>query len=140
LAAIGAAAGLDLAKERDRFKARDAITAVLAPWFAARRVEDFAAAFDRAGVTWSLFRTFKEAVEQDPDLSPANPMFTTLDQPGIGTFAVPGTPFRSSLLDREPPRPAPRLGEHTDAILAEVAGLDEGEIARLHDQGIVQGP
>lgn len=140
MAAIGAAAGLDLAREGDRFRAREAITAVLAPWFAARRIEDFVAAFDRAGVTWSEFRTFKQAVDEDPDLSPANPMFTMLEQPALGTFAVPGTPFRSSLLDREPPRPAPRLGEHTDEILAEVAGLGEGEIARLHDQGIVQGP
>jgi 2-methylfumaryl-CoA isomerase len=39
-----------------------------------------------------------------------------------------------------PVRPAPRLGAHTDQILAVELGLPEGEIGRLHDQGIVAGP
>ena len=41
---------------------------------------------------------------------------------------------------REPTSPAPRLGEHTDQVLAEVLGLPDGEIARLHDGKIVAGP
>jgi 2-methylfumaryl-CoA isomerase len=38
---------------------------------------------------------------------------------------------------RGPVRPAPRLGEHTGEVLAEVLGLSAAEIGRLHDQGIV---
>jgi 2-methylfumaryl-CoA isomerase len=38
---------------------------------------------------------------------------------------------------RRPVAPAPRLGQHTDEVLSEVLGLAAGEIARLHDQGIV---
>jgi 2-methylfumaryl-CoA isomerase len=41
---------------------------------------------------------------------------------------------------RLPPRPAPLLGEHTDAVLAEVLGLASAEIGRLHDAGVVAGP
>ncbi|MFM2130766.1 MAG: hypothetical protein RL477_2312, partial [Pseudomonadota bacterium] len=37
-------------------------------------------------------------------------------------------------------RPAPVLGADTDRVLAEVLGLPEGEIGRLHDAGIVAGP
>ncbi len=37
-------------------------------------------------------------------------------------------------------RRAPALGEHTDEILAEVLGMGEGEIGRLHDEGTVAGP
>jgi 2-methylfumaryl-CoA isomerase len=37
-------------------------------------------------------------------------------------------------------RPAPRLGAHTDEILAHELGLAEGEIARLYDDGLVAGP
>jgi len=38
---------------------------------------------------------------------------------------------------RRPVRPAPRLGQHTDEVLAEVLGLPSAEIGRLHDQGVV---
>jgi 2-methylfumaryl-CoA isomerase len=38
-----------------------------------------------------------------------------------------------------PPLRAPRLGEHTDAILAEL-GLSPAEVGRLHDIGVVAGP
>lgn len=132
--------GLDLAREGDRFRARKEITAVLAPWFRARRVADFAHSFDEHGVTWSEFRSFAQAVAEDPDLSTENPMLALLDQPGIGRYPVPGSPFAFGALPREPPRRAPLLGEHTDEILSEVVGLGGAEIARLHDAGVVAGP
>jgi 2-methylfumaryl-CoA isomerase len=132
--------GESLADEGARFRHRAAITAVLAPFFAARRVEDFAAEFDRAGLTWSEFRSFARAVREDPDLSPANPIFTDLDQPGLGRFPVPGSPFAFGAVARETPARAPELGEHTEEVLAEVAGLSSGQIGRLFDQGVVVGP
>ncbi len=45
---------------------------------------DFDTAFNEAGLTWSEFRTVREAVETDADLSPDNPMFADVMQPGIG--------------------------------------------------------
>lgn len=132
--------GEELADEGARFRHRAAITTILSPFFAAHRVEDFARAFDKAGVTWSQFRSFAQAVQQDPDLSAENPMFTNLFQPGLGTFAVPGSPFAFSAQSRQRPVPAPALGEHTEEILADVAGLPSGEIARLFDAGVVSGP
>jgi 2-methylfumaryl-CoA isomerase len=36
-------------------------------------------------------------------------------------------------------RPAPRLGQHTNEILAEIPGLSSGEIGRYHDAGIIPG-
>jgi 2-methylfumaryl-CoA isomerase len=40
---------------------------------------------------------------------------------------------------RGPVKPAPKLGEHTDEVLAEVLGLSGAEIAGLHDRGVVAG-
>ncbi len=140
IAALETALGRSLADEGARWQARKAITAVLEPWFAARRVADFAELFDRAGVTWSVFRSFAEALRDDPDLSPENPMFSEVEQPGIGRYPVPGTPFDFSAAPREAAAPAPELGAHTEEILADVAGLPAGEIGRLFDAGVVAGP
>jgi 2-methylfumaryl-CoA isomerase len=132
--------GLDFKQEGHRFLARREITALLAPWFAVRHVEDFGPAFDAAGVTWSIFRSFGEALAQDPDLSVAHPMFEMVEQPGIGTFLTPGTPFESSVFERQPPVRASVLGEHTEAILAAELGLPDAEITRLYADGVVAGP
>jgi 2-methylfumaryl-CoA isomerase len=132
--------GRDFAEEGDRWAARAEITGVLRPWFAARTVDQIAPLFDEAGLTWSEFRSFARAVEEDPDLSPENPVFAELHQPGIGRYPVPGTPLSFSALDRAPPVPAPVLGQHTEEVLAEVAGMDSGEIGRLFDAGVVKGP
>ena len=95
--------------------------------------------FDAAKLTWSEFRTVKEAVMQDPDLSLDYPLFTELMQAGIGRFPVPGHAAAFSALDRDPPKAAPVLGANTEEILSEVTGLDDTEIARLFDQGVVGG-
>jgi 2-methylfumaryl-CoA isomerase len=137
IAALQAQLGTDLAQEGNRWHARAAITALFAPWFAARPLAEIAPLFDAANLTWSVFRSFAGAVRQDPDLSPDNPMFAALTQPGIGTYPVPGSPVTSTAHVRVTPSPAPRLGEHSEAILSDILGLPSGTIARLVDQKIV---
>jgi 2-methylfumaryl-CoA isomerase len=137
MAAVETRLGESLADEGARWRHRDAITAILKPWFAARKVDDFARMFDEAGVTWSIFRDFATALAEDPDLSLANPMFSRLEQPGVGAYRVPGTPMAFTGEAREAPVRAPVLGEHTEEILGDVAGLPDTEIAALFDAGIV---
>ena len=132
--------GVDLREEGARWKLRGEITKVLEPWFAARSVADFEDAFNAAGLTWSVFRSFAEALAKDPDLTSENPLFSELDQPGIGRYLVPGSPLCFSSLDRQEPKVAPRLGEHTEEVLADVARLPHNEIASLFDSGIASDP
>ncbi|MFK7869343.1 MAG: CoA transferase [Roseobacter sp.] len=127
----------DLMDEGARWDLRHDITAILKPWFAARPSHIVAKLFDEAKLTWSEFRTVKEAVQQDDDLSLDNPMFTELTQSGLGRFPVPGHAAAFSELERLPPRAAPLLGEHTEEVLSEVTGLDDTEIAKLFDAGVV---
>jgi 2-methylfumaryl-CoA isomerase len=140
MAGIAARLGVDLRREGDRWQARAEITAALAPWFATRRLEEVAPLFDRAGLTWSVFRSFAGAAAEDPDLSADNPMFATVDQPGIGQLLMPGHPAVFGDAGRLPPAPAPLLGADSETVLAEVLGLPSGEIGRLMDAGIVAGP
>jgi 2-methylfumaryl-CoA isomerase len=139
MAALAGQLGADLDQEGARFEHREAITAVLEPFFAARPVDEVAGLLEARKVTWSRYRTFREAIEADPDCSVDNPMFSLLDHPGIGSYLTPGNPIAFSGVERIPPTRAPSLGEDTDAILAEI-GYGDREVARLHEDGIVAGP
>jgi len=140
VSALGARLDVNLTDEGHRFEARDALAALFAPWFAARTLAEVAAAFETHRVTWGPYRTVRQAIERDPDLSTAHPMFSLLEQPGIGTYLAPASPLDFSAVPRLPAAPAPRLGEHTDEILLGVLGLSSSQVGALHDARIVAGP
>lgn len=135
--ALAARMGLDFAHEGDRFRARRELCTLLEPWVARQSLEAIARILDDCGICWDKYQTVRELVTDDPDCSPENPIFANVEQPGIGTYAVPGQPASFSGVTRNPARRAPRVGEHTDEILAEILGLDSPAIGKLHDQGIV---
>jgi 2-methylfumaryl-CoA isomerase len=78
-------------------------------------------------------------VAEDARCSEANPMFKLTDDPGIGRYLMPGSPLAFAGLDRDPPRPAPKLGQHTDEILAGLLGMSSNEIGKLHDRKLIAG-
>jgi 2-methylfumaryl-CoA isomerase len=137
---IGPMMDVDLDTEAGRYEARDAIAAVLARWCASRSLDEIRRAFAGTGVLWGEFQDFRQLVRADPRCSEANPLFAAVEQPGVGRYLMPGLPLDFSAKQRLPSRPAPRLGEDTDLVLAEVLGLSSAEIGRLHDEGIVAGP
>ncbi len=137
--ALGGRLGLNMTDEGDRFRARREIAHILEPWFHARTLAEVGRIFEKQRVTWAPYRTVREAIESDPDCSPDNPMFSMVEQPGIGTYLMLASPLDFSQAPRLPARPAPRLGEHTDEILLDILGLSEGEVGKLHDEGIVAG-
>jgi 2-methylfumaryl-CoA isomerase len=139
-AKIAEVTGYDLDTETGRFEGRDLIAGLLRPWFASRELSEIRAAFTGTGVSWGPYQTFTQLVTEDPRCSPANPMFSMLAQPGIGEYLVPGSPLEFSALGRLAPNRAPVLGEHTDQVLAELLGLTDPEIGRLHETGVVAGP
>jgi 2-methylfumaryl-CoA isomerase len=140
VAAVERELGLDFRREGDRFRARDRLNALIAPWIAARDLAEVGRVLERHGQLWGPYQTFRQMVESDPRCSTANPMFATVEQPGIGSWLVPGSPLDFTRLGRRPPKRAPRLGEHTDEILSGLLGLPDHEIARLHDAKVVAGP
>jgi 2-methylfumaryl-CoA isomerase len=133
LSLIGQLMEVDMDDEGGRYHAREAIGAVLAPWFAARTLAEVRASFDASGVLWGPYQDFGQMVREDPRCSPANPLFTEIEQPGVGPVLAPGSPLRPAL----PPQPAPRLGGDTDAVLRDVLGLSEARIAAYREAGIL---
>jgi 2-methylfumaryl-CoA isomerase len=119
-AAVEQATGHDFRGEAGRYKGRDLIRELLTPWFAERTLEEIRSAFDGTGVSWGPYQTFKQLVAEDPRCSTENPMFTQVEHP-VGTYLTPASPLDFSLHGRLPAVRSPRLGEHTDEILAELA-------------------
>ena len=140
IARLGRQLGLDLALEGNRFRARAEIAAIVGPWIAARPLAEVATVFDKHAVCWGRYQSIGQMVRRDPACSEENPMFRMLDQPGVGACLAPGSPLDFSAVGRIPAQPAPRLGEHTEQVLAELLGLGTADFGRLHDRGIVAGP
>lgn len=131
--------GVDLKTDAGRWTSREALCAVIAPWVAALSAAEVSEKLRKAGALWSPYLSFRE-LSRDRDAVQDNPMFTVLDQPGIGRYPVAATPLQFGALPREKPKTAPVLGQHTDEILSDILGLPGHEIARLHDDRVVAGP
>jgi 2-methylfumaryl-CoA isomerase len=140
IARLQAQVGLDFGDEAQRHEGRDAIAALLEPWFAARHYAELARILDEHRVCWGTYRTAGEALAQDPRVSLANPVFESAETVGVGPHMTAGSAVRLANAERMPTHPAPLLGADTDAVLKEVLGLDSGTIGRLHDAGVVAGP
>lgn len=133
--------GLNLADEAQRFEARDALAALIEPWFAARSREQAEHELRVHKATFGRYQTVGELLATDPRVNAAtNPVFERIDTPGIGNHIAAGATVRVPALAREATPPALPLGSHTDEVLHDVLGLDGAAIGRLHDAGVVAGP
>jgi len=128
---------IDLTNEQIRYDWRKEITKILEPWFLKRKLKEISERLSEHGVCWEKFQTFSQLITEDSRFSEDNEMFENIYQPGIGSYLASGSPLNFSAHERLPVRPAPMLGQHTNEILAEVLGLPEHSIAKLHDDGIV---
>jgi 2-methylfumaryl-CoA isomerase len=129
--------GVDLDEEGDRFVAREVIGAILKSWTTSRTLDEIRDVFDANGVCWGPYQTFMQLVDGDPRCSTENPIFEEVEQPGIGTYLMAGSPLEFSEVERVPVAPAPMLGEHTEEVLADVLGLTDPEIGRLEGDGVI---
>ena len=138
VAAIEAEVGVNFARDEGaRFTHRARLFPLFEAAFAVRPVDALKPAFDAGGVTWGAYQTLHQAVTTDSRLFTANPLFETLTHPSGQTYPTSGSAATLAGEARGPVATAPRLGAHTDEVLASVLGLDSGAIGRLHDEGLV---
>jgi len=128
VSALAEALGADFSAEGDRYRYRDALTALFSVWFAEHTAEQITEALSATTVLFERYRTFAE-VAVDPRVT-ANPMFSLLHQDRVGDYLAPGLP---TVFDGVHPAcaPAPNLGQDTIDVLTERLGLNEHDIARL---------
>jgi crotonobetainyl-CoA:carnitine CoA-transferase CaiB-like acyl-CoA transferase len=64
-------------------------------------------------------------------------MIVEYDHPDVGRVRLPGNPIKMSGVSGTISKPAPRLGEHTDAVLTGLLALAPERIAALRAQRAV---
>jgi 2-methylfumaryl-CoA isomerase len=125
-----------VADEGSRFVHRAKINPLFEAAFAVHDAAELAPLFDTEGVCWSRYQSLAEAVAGDARLFTQSPLFSNVEHPG-GSYPTPGFAGRIPQDDRHDAAPAPRLGAHTDEVLATLLGMSSYEIGTLHDRGLI---
>lgn len=115
---------------------RDQLTPILDQYLAARPAREWVELMNAAEIPSGPLYAVDEALD-DPHIR-ARHMIVQMEHPSVGPFkslAFPGFFSGTPMSYRIAP---PRLGEHTDQVLAEL-GYDAAGIARLHAEGVVAG-
>ena len=119
----------------ERVRRVDELDGAVEEWIAARDLDEVVAAFDEAGA--ALFPVYDVAqLVADPQVQ-ARDAVTTVNDEDLGPLRMQNVWFR---LRRTPGRirfTGRRLGQDTDAVLAERLGHTPEEIAALHEKGVV---
>ncbi|MEO9899315.1 CoA transferase [Nisaea sp.] len=140
IAAIEAETGINFSKDEGlRFEYREKINPIVERAVAAETLDALAPRFKDNGVCWEPYRTVREAVASERFKTMGKPYSDVTHGSGL-TYPTSDTPIDFHGQASERPTPAPRLGQHTDEVLADFLGLESGAIGRLHDEGIVAGP
>lgn len=100
-----------------------------------RSVDEFFAACREHNVICAPINTMSRANNDGHFL--ARQCFVEMEQPAVGILKMPGPPSRFSAGRPAPPAPAPRLGQHTEEILAQRLGMTAAEIAGLRSRGVI---
>jgi crotonobetainyl-CoA:carnitine CoA-transferase CaiB-like acyl-CoA transferase len=129
------AADRRFAKNADRVRNRAVLVPMLEAIVRERPAAFWAERLEAAGVPCGPINSIAQALA-DPQAM-ARGLRIDLPHPTAGTVPLVGMPIRMS---RSPPgylRPPPLLGEHTDEVLREMAGLDAAEIGALRKSGVL---
>ena len=116
-----------------RLANRRALDVPITSWTSRQSKHEAAAALQAAGVAAAPVQKGRDVAGSE--YLAARGFFTELDHPEAGRHKYQGLPFHLSLTPGGQRSAAPSLGQHTHAILRDVLGRDEGEIARLEAAG-----
>jgi 2-methylfumaryl-CoA isomerase len=125
-----------VADEGLRFTHRARLYPLFEAAFAKQDAGPLGRALDAGAVTWGVYQPLEAALE-DPRLYKDNPVFEAVRHPSGLTYPAPGAAATLPQDTRGAVAPAPKLGQHTEEVLADVLGLSGGEIAGLFDRGVV---
>jgi crotonobetainyl-CoA:carnitine CoA-transferase CaiB-like acyl-CoA transferase len=121
----------------ERARNRDTLIPVLQEAFLTRTYEEWEPLLLAQGIPMGAINTIPQVVEHPQVI--ARGALVDMAHPRAGKVRMVGAPVRLSETPGSVRTPAPLLGEHTDAVLRELLGLDAAEIDTLRDRGVI-GP
>ncbi len=102
--------------------------------FAGQPMAHWKRALDEADVPYSVVATYDDVMADEQMV--ANSVFVDIDDPQLGRVRTVDTPMHVEGHPKVAPAPAPRLGEHSRAILAEL-GIGGAQIDALVQRKVV---
>ena len=120
---------------QDRTENWEVLEPILAEIFAAKGTDQWLAELEPAGIPCGPINTV-DKVLADPQVR-AREMVVEMQHPKAGRLQMAGSPVKLAGSRPPAPNPSPLLGQHTDEVLREILGLDDGQIAALRDGGVV---
>lgn len=124
----------DFATNDARLRHRERLKVLVNEKIREHTVAEWIERLNRIGVPCGRVQDLAE-VFADPQVL-AQDMVLDVEQPGHGTVRITGFPVKLSATPGQIRHPAPRLGEQTDAILAEL-GYPTERIATLRKDGVI---
>ena len=119
-----------------RVENRAALVPQLERIFRTRTVADWLERLRAAEVPASPVNNLDGAFAEPPVAE--REMIVEYDHPDVGKVRLPGNPIKMSDMTGTISKPAPRLGEHTDAVLSRLLSLTADQIASLRQQGAIK--
>ena len=119
---------------RGRFQNMPEIVAAIDGALAAKSRDEWGEIFDANNMIWGPVLGLHEVID-DPQAE-ALGLFPVLEDSEIGEYRSVAHPMKFKTADVGPRGPAPKLGEHTDSVLAE-NGLSDEEIDALRSGGAI---
>lgn len=107
----------------------DFVREVIEDWLAGKTQSEACKLLNDAGVPTGPVQTAEEIFE-DPQVE-AREMLVDIEDPEYGEQTFARTPMRLSDAEEIEKSPAPRLGEHTRDILADIGGYSDDKITEL---------
>jgi crotonobetainyl-CoA:carnitine CoA-transferase CaiB-like acyl-CoA transferase len=114
----------------------DFIRSTIEDWLADKTRSEAVELLERHGVPSGPVYTAEDVFE-DAHIAARN-MLVTVDDPIAGPRKYARSPLHLSAAPQIPTAPAPRLGEHSRAILRDLLGYGEARIGELHERGVVE--
>ena len=119
-----------------RVKNRAVLVPRLESIFRTRTVADWLERLRAAEVPAAPVNNLDRAFAEPPVAE--REMIVEYDHPDVGKVRLPGNPIKMSGMLGTISKPAPRLGEHTDAVLSRLLSLTADQITSLRQQGAIK--